>query len=323
MIGPSRLANCSANGSAACPGPPASAITALFSSPTGARWRRIASVMLPGEAPLGSSGTTRRPQANSLLPLHGANAISAPADDANADVPRHAARSTAAVFPTGRCTNRNLAARTGRCAKRYAPFRMSADREIVHASGAPEAIGPYSHGSHPRSRVGRRPLVLLGPDPARPGDRRAGRATAGRAGAALPGEPAGGLRRGRDLAAAGRAPDRLHDRPGRPSARSTRCTGPSSPRSRRRGWPSAWRRCRRAPTSRSTRSWRCSLGPIAGSAPCRARVSSRQRVARSSRVERLQNLVLDRFLSPLGAGQSLQSALRELDTVAPAIERVA
>jgi 2-iminobutanoate/2-iminopropanoate deaminase len=32
---------------------------------------------------------------------------------------------------------------------------MSADREIVHASGAPEAIGPYSHGViHSRESAG-------------------------------------------------------------------------------------------------------------------------------------------------------------------------
>ncbi len=54
--------------------------TALFSSPTGARWRRIARVIVPCEAPLGSSGTLSWPQANSLLPAHGANAIVAPAD---------------------------------------------------------------------------------------------------------------------------------------------------------------------------------------------------------------------------------------------------
>jgi hypothetical protein len=50
---------------------------ALRAGPTGARWRRMASVSLPGMAPLGSSGTLRWPQAKLLLFPHGANAISA------------------------------------------------------------------------------------------------------------------------------------------------------------------------------------------------------------------------------------------------------
>ena len=52
-IGPSSSANSSANGSAGWPGPPASAMIALRASPTGARWRRIASVIVPGVAPAG------------------------------------------------------------------------------------------------------------------------------------------------------------------------------------------------------------------------------------------------------------------------------
>ena len=57
--GPSSSANSSANGSAGWPGPPASAMIALCASPTVARWRRIASVTVPGVAPVGSSGTVR------------------------------------------------------------------------------------------------------------------------------------------------------------------------------------------------------------------------------------------------------------------------
>ena len=52
-----------------------SATIASFASPTGARWRRIASVIVPGVPPLGSSGTVRWPQAKSLLSPHGAHAI--------------------------------------------------------------------------------------------------------------------------------------------------------------------------------------------------------------------------------------------------------
>ncbi len=50
--------------------------------------------------------------------------------------------------------------------------------------------------------------------------------------------------------------DRLHDRDGVVRARSTRCTSRSSSQTRRRGSRSAWRRCRAARRSRSTRWWR-------------------------------------------------------------------
>ena len=60
---------------------------------------------------------------------------------------------------------------------------MSVDRQ-PSAPGAPAAVGPYSHAVRRR-----RAAVLLGPDAARPGDRRARRGRARRAGAPLPGEP--------------------------------------------------------------------------------------------------------------------------------------
>ena len=86
---------------------------------------------------------------------------------------------------------------------------MSSERETVRLRTRRPAIGPYSH-----ARARRRAAVLLRPDPARRGHRRARRSDGGRAGAALPGEPAGGLRGRRHRARARRADDRLHDRPG-------------------------------------------------------------------------------------------------------------
>ena len=70
---------------------------------------------------------------------------------------------------------------------------MSApSREIVQRPGRPAG----DRSLQPR-RPCRRAAVLLGSDPARPGHRRAGRRDARRAGAPLPGEPAGGVRRRR------------------------------------------------------------------------------------------------------------------------------
>ena len=148
-IGPSNWANCSANGIAACPGPPASATIASFASPTGARWRRIASVIVPGVPPLGSSGTVRWPQAKSLLSPQGANAICAWACVADAAVQTQTVTSTPASLES--CISRNLPAVVrGRAIERHGRPRarlatMTDPREIVQAPGAPAAIGPYSH----------------------------------------------------------------------------------------------------------------------------------------------------------------------------------
>ena len=68
---------------------------------------------------------------------------------------------------------------------------MAREREIVYAPGAPPAIGPYSHAV----RAGEL-LFCSGQIPL---DRDSGELvgdTRGRAGAALPGEPARGLRGG-------------------------------------------------------------------------------------------------------------------------------
>ena len=67
-------------------------------------------MIVPGAAPLGSSATVRWPQANSVLWAHGVNAIAAPAGAAAAQLQMAVVRSTEAVFPTERRTDRNLAA---------------------------------------------------------------------------------------------------------------------------------------------------------------------------------------------------------------------
>src|SRR3984885_7340686 len=153
-IGPSSSANVSENGSADCPGPPARAMIALCASPTGARWRRRASVIVPGTAPLGSNGTVRWPQAKSLLFAHGVNAISAAADGANWEQARLRSQAHAVNRPTSLCTrgciNRNLlvvAAWTCRLPRvaRARVWPMASARETVDAPAAPPAIGPYSH----------------------------------------------------------------------------------------------------------------------------------------------------------------------------------
>ena len=95
------LANGSAKGIAACPGPPASATTASLASPTGARWRRSAKVIVPGVALVGSMGTRRCPHAKLLLSAQGAYASGGARATARggAAAPMPAARITAATRP--------------------------------------------------------------------------------------------------------------------------------------------------------------------------------------------------------------------------------
>ena len=76
-IGPSSLRKSSANGSAGLPRSARQRDDRALRFADGARWRRIASVTVPGSAPPGSSGTVRWPQAKSLLSAQGANAIGA------------------------------------------------------------------------------------------------------------------------------------------------------------------------------------------------------------------------------------------------------
>src|SRR6202023_453076 len=90
----------SVSGTAAWPGPPASAITAELGPSIGARWRRMARVRVPGVTPLGSSGTLRCPQAKLLLSPHGAKAICAPAGAVDTRAQAPAVRSATAVFLT-------------------------------------------------------------------------------------------------------------------------------------------------------------------------------------------------------------------------------
>src|ERR1700677_5278107 len=81
---------------------------AVRASPTAARWRRIASVIVPGVAPVGYSGTVRCPHAKLLVSPHGANSICAFADAAGAQIHAQAVNSTAASLRAEGCIHRNL-----------------------------------------------------------------------------------------------------------------------------------------------------------------------------------------------------------------------
>ncbi len=167
----------------------------------------------------------------------------------------HTADRTATILAS--CIFRNLSAEVRRAPSQLLPHvslasPMSRRREIVQAPGAPAAIGPYSHAvplqasccsARARSRSTRH--------------RRARGGDARRAGAALPGEPAArsATRPGTSLERALRLTIYMTDLAA--FAEVNEVYGASSTTSRRRGWPSASPSCRRAPTSRSTRSSRC------------------------------------------------------------------
>ena len=85
---------------------------------------------------------------------------------------------------------------------------MQADRQVVHAEGAPAAIGPYSHAVS-----GAGLLFCSGQIPLDPESGELDRRERAGAGAAVPEEPGSRLCCRGDVAGAGDAADRLHDRP--------------------------------------------------------------------------------------------------------------
>ena len=183
-IGPSSSANSSANGSAGCPGPPASAMIALRASPT----RRA--VAADGErdrarrrrrwGPAARSGGRRRSR---CCRAHGANAIWAArrAEPPGAQIQAQRPRSTAASSRAGGShPAESISRRRGACAATAGRGARALGSARWRASARPSthparraAIGPYSH-----ARARGRAAVLLGADPARSrqrGARRRGR----------------------------------------------------------------------------------------------------------------------------------------------------
>ena len=191
-------------GRAACPGPPASATTALWPDAALAALRSTVSAIVPGALPLRSSGTVRRRAGESAALAHGANGSAAPAADAptpaeQADRQRcseHRDQRSPWHPANVSVTRGRETPHAGRAPRRARLRRtMPSEREIV------DAAGRARRGRTVQPRGARGGLLFCsGSDPAGPAQRRAGRRHARRAGAPLPGEPARGLRRRRSLA---------------------------------------------------------------------------------------------------------------------------
>ena len=197
-----------ANGIAAWPGPPASATTACVAVPVAASLRRIASVTVPGIAPVGSSGTVRWAQPKAGAPAHGGEGDRAGRRRGRAAAPstqREATLAASAILRPRRRIHEDLTpslggrhgrarpagiARTIVCAMstiasrstRPAPRRRSAPTATRSA-----AATCCSAPGRSRSIPTRGELVCV---------------SVARPGAALPGEPRGGVRGGRDHARA-------------------------------------------------------------------------------------------------------------------------
>jgi 2-iminobutanoate/2-iminopropanoate deaminase len=134
----------SPSGSDACPGPPASAMTASRLGPGPANLRSRCKETLPGIVPERSSGTGTLAQENPGLCGQEANTI-APASGAHraASGPLKSTAVSSIVSVRLDITRDVSGYSTWRCAGSVPT--VSVERTTVAAQAAPAAIGPYSH----------------------------------------------------------------------------------------------------------------------------------------------------------------------------------